>query len=70
MLVSSAAVRPLLILLAALSAALLTARLGVWQLDRAAQKEALRASILQRGALPPLEAAQLAREEAAAQPLS
>ena len=57
-----------LILLAALCAALLTARLGVWQLDRAAQKEALRAAILQRGALPPLEAGQLAQEAAAAEP--
>jgi len=57
--------RRLLILLAAVSAALLTARLGVWQLDRAAQKEALRTSILQQGALPPLEAAQLARDEMA-----
>lgn len=58
-----------LILLAALCAALLTARLGVWQLDRAAQKEALRAAILQRGALPPLDAGQLARDagEAGAQ---
>lgn len=57
-----------LILLAALCAALLTARLGVWQLDRAAQKEALRAATLQRGALPPLEAAQLARDAAEAGP--
>jgi len=57
-----------LILLAALCATLLTARLGVWQLDRAAQKEALRAAILQRGALPPLEAAQLAQDAAAAEP--
>lgn len=53
-----------LILLAALCAALLTARLGVWQLDRAAQKEALRSAILQRGALPPLETGQLARNAA------
>ena len=68
MLAFPAVARRLLILLAALSAAVLTARLGVWQLDRAAQKEALRASILQRGALPPLEAAQLARDEAAARP--
>ena len=57
-----------LILLVALCAALLTARLGLWQLDRAAQKEALRAAILQRGALPPLEAAQLARDAAQAEP--
>lgn len=57
-----------LILLAALCAALLTARLGVWQLDRAAQKEALLAAVLQQGALPPLEAGQLARDAAAAAP--
>lgn len=34
-----------LVLLAALLAAALTARLGVWQLDRAAQKQALQAAI-------------------------
>jgi surfeit locus 1 family protein len=63
-LLSSSAVRSpahsLVVLLAALGMAVLTARLGLWQLDRAAQKEALRASILQQGDLPPLEAAQLA----------
>ncbi|MBX3619438.1 MAG: SURF1 family protein [Rhizobacter sp.] len=32
----------------------LTARLGVWQLDRAAQKEALQSAIDTRGRLPPL----------------
>ena len=36
------------------SAAALTARLGVWQLDRAAQKTALQAALDARGALPPL----------------
>jgi len=43
------------------AAALLTARLGWWQLDRAAQKTALEAAIVERGRLPPLVgAAQLA----------
>jgi surfeit locus 1 family protein len=68
MLVFPSAARRGLILLAALCAALLTARLGLWQLDRAAQKEALRTAILQRSALPPLDAAQLARDAAEAGP--
>ena len=55
-----------LIFAAALLAVLLTVRLGLWQLDRAAQKEALRDATMQRGALPPLESAQLARDEASA----
>jgi surfeit locus 1 family protein len=46
----------LIVLLAALAAVALTARLGVWQLDRAAQKAALAAAIAERGALPPLTA--------------
>jgi surfeit locus 1 family protein len=41
--------------------ALGTARLGLWQLDRAAQKTALHEALLARGALPALDAAQLAR---------
>ena len=48
-----------LVLLAALLAAAGTARLGVWQLDRAAQKIALHEAMLARGALPPLDRAQL-----------
>jgi surfeit locus 1 family protein len=51
-----------LILLAALAAAALTARLGVWQLDRAAQKTALQDNIEQRAAMPPLPLAELARK--------
>jgi surfeit locus 1 family protein len=47
--------RSLVVLLAALAMALLTARLGLWQLDRAAQKRALHALIEQRAAQPPLE---------------
>ena len=40
---------------AALAAVLLTARLGWWQLDRAAQKLALQAAIDERSQLPPIE---------------
>jgi surfeit locus 1 family protein len=47
--------------LAALAVALLTARLGVWQLDRAAQKIAQREALAARGGLPPIDDAALAR---------
>ena len=57
----------LVILLAALAAAAGTARLGVWQLDRAAQKTALQAGIEERGTLPPLPAPALARGAAEAE---
>jgi surfeit locus 1 family protein len=53
--------RRLLVLLAALLVAGFTARLGFWQLDRARQKTTLREAIEQRGALPPLTAAELPR---------
>jgi len=53
--------RSFIVLLAAVAGALATARLGFWQLDRAAQKTALHESLLARGALPALDAAQLAR---------
>jgi len=46
--------RRLLLLAATVAGALVTARLGVWQLDRAAQKEALQAAITARAALPVL----------------
>lgn len=49
-----------IVLLAALALAAATARLGVWQLDRAAQKNALQAAIDTRRALPPLQADELA----------
>lgn len=49
-----------IVLLATLVGVAVTARLGVWQLARAAQKQALQASIEQRGALPPLPQAELA----------
>lgn len=44
----------------------ITARLGVWQLDRAAQKRALQSALDERAHLPPLDAAALATTEAAA----
>lgn len=49
-----------LILLAALIAAAVTARLGVWQLDRAAQKTALQRAIDSRSAMPALPQTALA----------
>ncbi len=45
---------------------LLTARLGLWQLDRAAQKLDLQAQMASRAALPPLAAADLPGAPAAA----
>lgn len=57
------------LLVAALLGAGVTARLGVWQLDRAAQKTALQTSLDERQALPALPATELARtdEQAALQ---
>jgi surfeit locus 1 family protein len=52
----SARTRFALITLAALAFALLTARLGVWQLSRAAEKNALQAAIEERARLPVLAA--------------
>jgi surfeit locus 1 family protein len=61
--------RALVVLLAALLGAALTARLGFWQLSRAAEKERMQAALEARGAAPPLAAAELAGspEQAAAQ---
>lgn len=53
----SARLRLFIVTLAALAAVLATARLGLWQLDRAAQKTALAAAIDERARLPALEAA-------------
>ena len=53
--------RDLIVLLAALAGALGTARLGLWQLDRAAQKTALFQARQQQASLPVLTQAQLAR---------
>lgn len=57
----------LIVLLAALAGALATARLGLWQLDRAAHKTAWHEAMLAREALPPLQPATLARTPEAAQ---
>lgn len=54
------------VLVAALAGAALTARLGVWQLDRAAQKTALQQAQDERRALPALPAAELATTDHAA----
>ncbi len=53
--------RAAVVLLAALAAAAGTARLGLWQLDRAAQKLALHDAQQRQRALPPLPPAELAR---------
>lgn len=53
-----------LVAVAALLSAAVTARLGFWQLDRAAQKLELRDRLEQRGAQPPLAAVELARQPA------
>jgi surfeit locus 1 family protein len=59
--------RAVIVLLAALAGVLGTARLGLWQLDRAAQKIALHEALLARSALVPLDALALARTPEAAQ---
>ena len=58
--------RRLVVLLATLAGVALTARLGVWQLDRAQQKIALRQSFDDRAALPPIPQAELAAASSAA----
>ena len=68
-LLSSTSARRWIVLLATLAAVALTARLGVWQLSRVAQKEALQRSLDTRSALPALPQSALARntQEAAQQ---
>jgi surfeit locus 1 family protein len=56
-----------MLLLASVLAVGLTLRLGLWQLDRAAQKQALQAQIDAQAARPPLDTAELARAPAQAQ---
>lgn len=51
-----------IVLAAAVLGAALTARLGVWQLDRASQKVALQAQIDERAQRPALPAADIARD--------
>jgi surfeit locus 1 family protein len=60
------AARSLVVLLAALVAIWATARMGLWQLDRAAQKTALQTSIDERTRLPELPPSELARTTEAA----
>mgnify|MGYP000005119657 CR=1 FL=1 len=55
------------VLLATVLGVLLTARLGVWQLDRAAQKQALQTAIDARGSMSPIDAGALATDAAQAQ---
>lgn len=61
--------RRLVVLLAAVAGIALTARLGLWQLSRAAEKESMQASLQARGSEPPLASTALARspDEAASQ---
>lgn len=59
--------RRVVVLVAALLASGVTARLGWWQLDRAQQKLDLQARIQARGSLPPLSPSQLPRDAEAAQ---
>lgn len=63
---SAIAPRRWLVLLATLLAVALTARLGFWQLDRAAQKQAMQTRLDERAQLPELKAAELALDAAAA----
>jgi surfeit locus 1 family protein len=66
----SAPRRFLVVTMAALAVALLTARLGLWQLSRAAEKATLQAAIDERSSLPPLAgAAALPADPAALEPL-
>lgn len=58
--------RDWVVLLAALVMAALTARLGWWQLDRAAQKTAVQEARDSQGRLPPLAGRDLAREATSA----
>ena len=58
--------RSIVVAVAALVAAAGTARLGFWQLDRAAQKTQLQQALDERRALPPVSDVALARDAAAA----
>jgi len=62
-----AAQRSLLVLLGALLGVALTARLGLWQLDRAAQKRAQQAAVEERGRAPALDNHALASDPVAAE---
>jgi surfeit locus 1 family protein len=62
----SARARRAVVALTAVAGTLLMARLGLWQLDRAAQKEALQRAVEASAALPPLPETELARTAAQA----
>jgi len=64
---SSARRRAAIVLLATLVGMAVTARLGVWQLDRAAQKRALQSALDERAHLAPLDDASLATTAAQAE---
>lgn len=55
--------RRLMVLLAAVITASVTARLGFWQLDRGAQKSALQAAVDSRRQMPPLRPEELPTDE-------
>jgi surfeit locus 1 family protein len=59
--------RAIVVLVATLIGVAVTARLGVWQLSRAAQKEALQQALDERAKEPELPMAAVARDEAQAQ---
>ena len=59
--------RRLVVLVAAVLAAALTARLGLWQVDRGRQKADLQDQISARSAMPALPQAELARDPVAAE---
>ena len=58
--------RAVVVLVAALGTVALTARLGFWQLSRAAEKEAMQSALDERSGLPALGAADLALQPALA----
>jgi surfeit locus 1 family protein len=58
--------RSAVVLIAAVTVVVVTARLGIWQLDRASQKQALQRTLDERSALPPLAASELAETSASA----
>jgi surfeit locus 1 family protein len=60
------AARRWVVLVASIAGVLLTARLGLWQIDRGQQKTALQNEIVQRSAMPSLASGQLARDAQAA----
>lgn len=58
--------RDWVLVIATVAGMAITARLGLWQLDRADQKTTLQADLDARGAMPPLKDADLARDATSA----